>query len=52
MVNLAEHIVEIVNTMNGLVFENLVELFSFSVGRLPIRGYRYSTGINRTGPNL
>lgn len=52
MFHSAEHTLEIVNIMDNLVLEDLVEFLSLSRRRLLIRGYRYSTGINHSGPNL
>lgn len=50
MLNLVEYIVEIVDIMDILVLEDLIKLFSFCVRRVLIRGYRYFSGINRSGP--
>ena len=52
MFHSVEHTVEIVNIMDNLVFEDPVEFLSLSVRRFRIRGYRYSTGINYSGPDL
>ena len=50
MLNLVEQVVEIVDIMDVLVLEDSIELFSLSIRRVLIRGYRYRTGINRSGP--
>lgn len=52
MFHSVEHMVEIVNFMDTFILEDLVKLFSLSVRRVLIGGYRYSSGINHSRPDL
>ena len=49
-VNLMEEIVERVNVVDVLVFEDLIKLFPLGIRGVLVSGYRYFTGIDGSSP--